>query len=899
MTSTDPATNVNTIGIRGWERCSRAPFVALTTSFALGILLSNIHPRCSFPVLSIAAGTLALASAAASAVKRQRCALLTSLFSILLAGAVTALAQRQGIPPDDVRVLTGQGLLPLHELVQFEGCVSNEGTVQQEDAVFTLGMRAVNIGKLWKSCRGDVLVRVPVLPSGEDVPGASVRYGDRVRGWAQFDLPHVFRNPGSPDRRQILARRGIYLTASVKSPRLLEVIPGDCGLPWLAAGAGIRRHIRKSLDTLSGSGRRREAAILASTLIGDYSGLDEPTMEAFQNSGTLHVLVVSGLHVGWIAWALLRLLRLLRCPEPAGRLVAAFTVLMYTFTVGIQASISRSLWMFILYICGQALFRRASPENIASASALLLLAANPVWLFDPGFQLSFLSVLAICLLGGPLVQDWVRPLLNPLRQAGNPERLFLERGRFHRLGRSFRVRAELFIEELRDRWGLSAAPALCRAVRLAASACYAITAMMLVSLSVQAWIEPVLACSYNRLSWISSAANVVVVPLSSLVLAFGAASVTIASLFPACSGLLVAAAWSASLLYQVTRWVAGIPWGWQRCPTPPPVFACAAVLVVVAWCFFRWRSRWFPCTVAGTFFLSLASADCWPKIDAASSALELTFLDVGQGDAAVLSFPDGRTWIVDAGGLGQGNASGESIRTFDTGERIVSRYLWSRWITRIDRVVLSHPHHDHGGGVPAVLANFRSGSFYTSALNPEGDAVLAHITRVARERSIPVLHAQAGDEVRPAGVHIRTLHPPLGSNYRSPNESSIVLHIRYGRFAALLPGDLERQGERSVLASNGNLRSLLLKVAHHGSRYATPDDFLDQVRPRWAILSAGRHNPFGNPARDLVMRLLRRGIRPLLTMDHGAISISTDGERFVLRSHVCGVLESGFLPATP
>jgi competence protein ComEC len=898
MTSTDPATNTNTIGIRGWERCSRAPFAPLTASFALGILLSSLHPRCSFLGLSIAAGALALAAAAAWAARRPRCGLLTSLLSILLAGAVTALAQREGIPADDARVLIGQGLLPLHELVQFEGCVSNEGTVQQEDVVFTLGMRAVNIGRLWKSCRGDALVRVPVPPPGEAVPGASVRYGDRLRGWAQFDLPHVFHNPGSPDRRQMLARRGIYLTAGVKSPRLLEVIPGDCRSPWIAAGAGARRHIRRILDTLSGSGRRREAAILASILIGDYSGLDEPTLEAFQNSGTLHVLVVSGLHVGWIAWALLRLLRLLRCPEPAGRVVAAVAVLMYTFTVGFQASISRSLWMFILYICGQVLFRRASPENIASASALLLLAANPAWLFDPGFQLSFLSVLAICLLGGPLVQDWVRPMLNPLRQAGNPERLFLERGRFHRIGRSLRVRAELFIEELRDRRGLPAAPVLCRAVGLTATACYAIAAMILVSLSVQAWIEPILAYNYNRLSWISAAANVVVVPLSSVVLAFGAVSVMIAGVFPAFAGLLVAAAWSAALLYEVTRWVAGIPWGWQRCPTPPSIFACAAVLVVAAWCFFKWRSRWFPCAVAGTFLLSLASAGFWPKSDAASP-LELTFLDVGQGDSAVLSFPDGRTWIVDAGGLGQGNAPGESIRTFDTGERIVSRYLWSRWITAIDRVVLSHPHQDHGGGIPAVLANFRSGSFYTSALNPEGDAVVAQIAGVARYRSIPVIEAQTGNEIRPAGVDVRTLHPPLGSNYRSPNESSIVLHIRYGKFAALLPGDLEREGERTVLASNRNLRSLLLKVAHHGSRYATPEELLDRVRPRWAIVSAGRHNPFGNPARELIMRLLRRGIRPLLTMDHGAISISTDGERFVLRSHVCGVLESGFLPAAP
>jgi competence protein ComEC len=278
--------------------------------------------------------------------------------------------------------------------------------------------------------------------------------------------------------------------------------------------------------------------------------------------------------------------------------------------------------------------------------------------------------------------------------------------------------------------------------------------------------------------------------------------------------------------------------------------------------------------------------------------MQLTFLDVGQGDSAVLSFPDGRIWILDAGGLWQSNPGDESIRTFDTGERVVSRYLWSRWITELDRVVVSHPHQDHGGGIPAILSNFDAGSLYTRTDNRAEDPVITRIVRTARDRSVPVFQAQAGDATRLAGVEIHTLHPPLGVRYGSPNECSVVLRLRYGRFVALLPGDLEKEGERCLLMSHADLRSSLLKVAHHGSRYATPDEMLDQVLPRWAIISAGKHNPFGNPARELLMRLLRRGIRPLLTMDHGAISITTDGERYVLQSHVCGLLESGFLSSS-
>ena len=150
--------------------------------------------------------------------------------------------------------------------------------------------------------------------------------------------------------------------------------------------------------------------------------------------------------------------------------------------------------------------------------------------------------------------------------------------------------------------------------------------------------------------------------------------------------------------------------------------------------------------------------------------------------------------------------------------------------------------------------------------------------------------------MRESQVRIRMLNPPHKATAGSSNDTSLALHLSCGRFSALLAGDMEKGAEARLLASTRDAGSLLLKVAHHGSRTGTTEDFVRAVRPRWSVISAGRNNPFGHPSPEVVRRLLRHGSRPLLTTDLGAITFETDGERYRLKSHVCGLIESGSLP---
>ena len=245
-------------------------------------------------------------------------------------------------------------------------------------------------------------------------------------------------------------------------------------------------------------------------------------------------------------------------------------------------------------------------------------------------------------------------------------------------------------------------------------------------------------------------------------------------------------------------------------------------------------------------------------------------------------------WVLDAGGLRQPHSQEDGAYGFDLGEAVVSRYLWHAWISRIDRLILSHPDIDHAGGVPAVMRNFRTGRFDYSQTGP--NAIIKAILDIAQQRQIDTLQPHRGIEEKIGPVKIRVLHPPVDSPFTSTNENSLVLEFSYKKCSALLTGDLEKSGENEMISQPGISRCRLLKVAHHGSRWSTSNFFLDCIQPHWAVISVGRGNQFGHPSQETLNRLRQHGVHSLLTVDEGAVTFETDGDRYVLRSYINGIL---------
>jgi len=278
--------------------------------------------------------------------------------------------------------------------------------------------------------------------------------------------------------------------------------------------------------------------------------------------------------------------------------------------------------------------------------------------------------------------------------------------------------------------------------------------------------------------------------------------------------------------------------------------------------------------------------------------LTIHFLDVGQGDSALVVFPHGTTMLVDGGGelrfdkrkqddIGviQTGENEPVINGFSIGEAVVSRFLWSLGRTRVDYVLATHAHADHIGGLSDVVRNFEIGQGIVGHV-PVGDPEFNGLADALRTRHVTLSSVSAGEQFEIEGATIEVLWPPRarGSTATSGNDDSIVLRLRYGAASIVLAGDIEQPAEDSLVKSGADLRADLLKVPHHGSKTSSTEAFIDAVSPRYAVISVGERSRFGHPNPGVVNRYRARNVRLYQTGRDGMVTIETDGSAVDIRT---------------
>ncbi len=670
-------------------------------------------------------------------------------------------------------------------------------------------------------------------------PDHSVYEGDTIEATVRVRSPQGTHNPGGFDVGAYLRRQGIVGIGTVSGPgAVTRIESGHVSWRW-TLWTSLDEWRQRIAGAASASLDAQAAGLFLSLVTGDQALIDSDVRDGFVATGTVHILSISGSHLGLLAvcifWCvrtacrwlpialLLRLNRTMLTPTRVAILLTAPFVLGYALLAGAEVATTRALWMIGLCLVALWIGRERLLSSLVAASALVMLLLDPQVLYDVSFQLSYGSVLAIALVTEARSKADSEPA--PLASPG------LWQGRAKRLQQAF-----------------------------------------MLSLIVTAVTVPLVALHFHQLPWLSPVANLLLIPLAGV-------------LVPLCllSSVWVIVAHSEALAFpEFLQWVL---WGMTKvvsllaqiplvdwhlaAPSVLTILTYYGVLLVI-----RRTDSSAVRGVGVVCLVVLVGWWAWPHRTLPPDRVRVTMVDVGQGDATVLELPGGETVLIDAGA---------QYERFDAGAGIVGPILWDRGITHLDHVIGTHPQLDHVGGVPWVLRHFPVGRYWGNGI-ARAESFYQDLQAALAERQLREQIPQAGEILAHSGpCRLVALTSPADGALtvsahsrtgRDLNNASVMTRLQCGAHAMLFPGDTETVGLQRQLSEPMTGGATILKVPHHGARSSLFRPWLEALRPRIAIISAGRHNQYHHPHPDVLAAYAAQNVTLFRTDRDGAVTVT-------------------------